>query len=314
MDEKIKAYFSLTLAMAIVGSSIVIGKLMVQSIPVFLASGIRFGLASIILIILLYVFEKGIPQLQRKDIFVLFLQSFFGVFLFSICLLYGVQYTTASESGIITSITPMVIGVLAIVLLKEKLSKNVIVGIAFAVCGIMAINLFSGDEAARGTIPWLGNLLVMLAVIGESLFTILGKLLSKRLSPLAISTFVTLFGFFIFLPFAIYEAINFNFYSPTLLDWSYVIYYSVIVTVLGFYLWYYGVSRVSGSISGVFTSVLPVTTLILSYIVIKEVFIWAHLIGILLVIAGIFYSALVKPKPSLEENLVTEIKKEEVIG
>lgn len=301
MNKRVQAYFCLSFAMAIVGSSIVIGKLMVEKIPVFLASGIRFGMASLILILWLYLSEKGFPPLTGKEKRILFFQSFFGVFLFSICLLYGVQYTTASESGIITSTTPMVIGVLAYLFLTEKMTRNIVMGILLAVCGVMVIQLFSGgDGTARGTIPWLGNLLVLLAVVGESLFTILGKMLSERLSPLAISTFVTLIGFFLFLPFAVYEGLYFDFSVPTALDWMYVVYYGVVVTVVAFFLWYKGVSMVSGSVSGVFTSVLPITTLLLSYLLLGEQWIWTHLVGILCVLGGLFATAWTRPEREVE--------------
>lgn len=112
MRNPISVYFSLALAMAIVGSSVVVGKLMVKTIPVFCRQafvfyrGCRFN-------DLAFWIEKGIPALSKKDVFVLLLQSFTGVFLFSICMLYGVKLTTGMESGIITSTTPMAVGILA---------------------------------------------------------------------------------------------------------------------------------------------------------------------------------------------------------
>ncbi len=76
MRNQMSVYFSLALAMAIVGSSVVVGKLMVKTIPVFLSSGIRFFIAAAVLMILLFWIEKGIPALSKKDVFVLLLQSF----------------------------------------------------------------------------------------------------------------------------------------------------------------------------------------------------------------------------------------------
>ncbi|ENQ3104953.1 DMT family transporter [Bacillus cereus] len=307
MRKQITAYISLALAMSIVGSSIVVGKLMVQSIPVFLSSGLRFGLASIILITLLFVFEKGFPTITRKDLCILIIQSFAGVFLFSICLLYGVQFTTGTESGIITSTTPMAIGILSVILLKEKISKNVVIGLLLAVLGLISINLFGEGNTLEGRFPLLGNSLIIVAVIGEALFAILAKLLSPNITPLAISTFVTLIGFVFFLPFSIYEGINFDFTYPTLLEWSYVLYYAIVVTVLAFYLWYNGVLKVPASISAVFTAVIPVVTIILSYIILQEKITLAHFIGISLVITGIFASVIMKPKDLPTSNNFTDV-------
>lgn len=157
MKKQMGAYVSLAAAMAIVGSSVVVGKLMVERFPVFLSSGLRFLIASVVLLTLLFCIEKGLPALTKKDVLVLLVQSFTGVFLFSICLLYGVQYTTGTESGILTSTTPMVIGILSFFLLREKIEKKTLIGILLAVCGVMAINLFgAGAKTGRRT-PYSGT-------------------------------------------------------------------------------------------------------------------------------------------------------------
>ncbi|NJI50080.1 EamA family transporter, partial [Bacillus subtilis] len=67
MKNQLSAYISLGTAMAIVGSSVVVGKLMVERIPVFLSSGLRFLLASVVLLTLLFCIEKGFPALTKKD-------------------------------------------------------------------------------------------------------------------------------------------------------------------------------------------------------------------------------------------------------
>jgi drug/metabolite transporter (DMT)-like permease len=68
MTEKRRAFVELSGAMIIVGSSVVVGKLIVASFPVFLASGLRFAIASVILLALLMKMEKRLPTLNKKDI------------------------------------------------------------------------------------------------------------------------------------------------------------------------------------------------------------------------------------------------------
>ncbi|OLQ47667.1 hypothetical protein BHT94_10810 [Bacillus licheniformis] len=68
MKNQMGAYVSMAAAMAIVGSSVVVGKLMVERIPVFLSSGLRFLIASIVLLTLLFCIEKGFPALKEKTL------------------------------------------------------------------------------------------------------------------------------------------------------------------------------------------------------------------------------------------------------
>ncbi|WP_326849401.1 hypothetical protein [Bacillus haynesii] len=56
-----------------------------------MSSGIRFFIAAAVLMILLFWIEKGFPALSKKDVFVLLLQSFTGVFLFSVCSFTGLS-------------------------------------------------------------------------------------------------------------------------------------------------------------------------------------------------------------------------------
>ncbi|MBF0531295.1 MAG: DMT family transporter, partial [Deltaproteobacteria bacterium] len=150
----------------------------------------------------------------------------------------GLKYTTAAESGVITSTTPAIVGLLAFLFLKERLTKNKIIALGLAVLGILALNLSDPAQInARGPRPWLGNLLVFGAVLGEALFINLGKAVSARVSPLAISAILTIYGLAMFLPFAVYEALTFSFSSPTLFDWLTILYYGLVVTVLAFLLW-----------------------------------------------------------------------------
>ncbi len=137
--------------MAIVGSSIVVGKVAVARLPVFLLSGLRFAVAAAILGVLVLLVERPLPRLARRDVAVLALQSFAGIFAFNVLLLEGLRFTSAAEGGIVTSTTPAVAAALAVVALGERWSRPRTLGVALAVAGILALNT-AGGLGARG--PW----------------------------------------------------------------------------------------------------------------------------------------------------------------
>ncbi len=277
--------------MIIVGSSVVVGKLIVQSFPVFLASELRFLVAAVILVPLLLKLE-GFPSVSMKDLCILILQAICGLFLFSIFMLYGLELTTAIDAGIITSILPAVIGALALLFLKEKLTKRVGIGIFLAVVGVMVIN-GSGDFSiiTHDSYSMVGNLLILGAVICEALFIILGKFVSQRVSPLALSTFVSVLGAILFLPFSLYEGYHFKFDEVTFGEWGLILYSGIVVTVIAFIMMYQGVSKVPASKVGVLTGVLPISSIILSVVILGEVLSFYHIIGTILVLVAIFIMA-----------------------
>jgi len=273
--------------MAIVGSSVAVGKLAVARLPVFLLSGLRFAVASIILIALVAVMERPLPRLARRDVAVLALQSFAGIFAFNALLLYGLTFTSAAEGGIVTSTTPAVAATLAVIVLGERWSHTRTAGVALVVIGILALNVAGGEFAARGSRPLIGNLLVFGAVVGEAVFVVCSRVAAQRLPPLVVATAISALGFAMFLPAALLEMRAFPLRRLAPMDWTIVGYYGVLVTVVAFLLWARGVARVPASTASVFTGVLPVSALAFSHLMLGEHITAWHLVAAVLVAAGI---------------------------
>jgi len=133
--------------MAIVGSSIVVGKVAVARLPVFLLSGLRFAVASAILVTLVLLVERPLPRPTRRDVAVLALQAFAGIFAFNVLLLYGLRLTSAAEGGIVTSTTPAVAAALAVLTLGERWSRARTLGVAlWATCSSSAPSWARGSS------------------------------------------------------------------------------------------------------------------------------------------------------------------------
>lgn len=290
MDKNVGAYLQITLAMAIVGSSVVVSKIIVSDFPVFLSSGLRFAIASLVLVSLFIKLENGITKITRKDLFILFKQGFTGIFLFSVFLLYGLKLTNAAESGIITSTTPAVVGLILFLFLKKRLTQNKAVGISLTVLGILTVNYLETELTLRHNfLALVANLLIFGAIFGESLFTIFRKILSQAVSPLATAALVSVLGFFLFLPFSIYEASKFDFTELSIIDWFPIFYYAIVVTVIAFILWFQGVSKVPASTAAVFAGIIPISAVFLSVIALNGPVSLRHVLGALCIFLGIVF-------------------------
>lgn len=284
-------YLNLTLAMIIVGSSVVAGKLMVAELPVFLASALRFLLALLILLPILYIREGGLPRLSRRSWLTLGGQSLCGSFLFTVFLLYGLNHTGPSSAGILTATTPACMGLIAWLFLKDRPNRRTALGIALSVMGVVTINLVGSEGGVSGPDPLLGNALVLGAVVFESLFLLMRKTVNEPLSPLAASTIISLYGLVWFLPVGAYEMTTTDLATVSLTGWLTVAYYGAFVTVLAYVFWFAGITRVAASTAGVFTAVMPVSALVLSVLVLGEPVGWAQLTGCGCVLASILLIA-----------------------
>jgi drug/metabolite transporter (DMT)-like permease len=279
------AYIQLTLSMCMVGANIAIGKAIVETLPIFLFSAFRFLIALSILIVLLYQ-SKSSFHLSFKNAVALFIQALFGVFLFSIFMLYGVQLTSATSAGIITSTVPACIGLLSVIFLGERLSSKRMLAISLAVLGIVVLNVH-GQSGNLESGSLIGNMLILAAVISEALFTITAKHLSVQLTPLKMATGVNAFGFLLFAPLALRQAIAFDFAAVPALIWILVVYYSLTASIFSFVLWYRGIAKVPASQAGLFTGFMPISAVFVASIFLREQLIGAHIIGMMAVLGAI---------------------------
>lgn len=286
MSKNAIAYLNLSLAMVLVGSSVVAGKVMVDELPVFLASALRFLLALIILLPLIHIREGGLPKLSKRSWIMLAIQSLCGSFLFTVFLLYGLTYTSPSDAGIITSTTPACMGIIGWVFLRDSPSLATGAGIALSVAGVLVINLVD-SSGGSGSNPLWGNLLVLGAVVFESLFLLIRKTVPEPLSPLAVSTLISLFGLGWFLPGAVVQGMALDMATITVTGWFTVVYYGVFVTVLAYLFWFAGITQVPVSTAGVFTAIMPVSAVVLSALVLGEPIGWPQLAGCGCVLMGI---------------------------
>lgn len=273
--------------MAIVGSSVAVGKVAVARLPVFLLSGLRFAVASAVLLTLVLLLERPLPRLARRDAAVLALQAFAGIFAFNALLLEGLKLTSAAEGGIVTSTTPAVAAALAVVALGERWSRARTLGVGLTVAGMLALAVAGGGLGARGPRPLAGNLLVFGAVVGEAVFVVCSRVAAQRLPPLVVATAISVLGFAMFLPVAALEMRLVPLRALTFGDWAIVGYYGVVVTVVAFVLWARGVARVPAGAASVFTGILPLSALALSHVALGETVTPGHLAAAALVIGGI---------------------------
>ena len=136
-------YLLLFAGMSLVGAYVALSKPLTTIFPVFLLAWLRFGLAAIVMLPWTLPLA-GLGPHGRG----LFLQSFFGNFLFSICMLTGVALTSASATGVILSTLPAVVAVFSWLFLRERLGPRAWVAVGLAVAGVLLLTLVRTGAAS----------------------------------------------------------------------------------------------------------------------------------------------------------------------
>jgi drug/metabolite transporter (DMT)-like permease len=296
--QRLVAYACLALSMSLVGSYVALSKPLVAAIPVFLLAWLRFGIGGLAMLPWLRKPANEplmSPQTQR----LVFLESFLGNFLFSICMLFGVSMTSAVSAGVIMAAIPAVIALLSRAFLRERIAGRTWAAIACAALGIGLLGLArpqahagAGGAPATEAQAWLGNLLVFGAVLCEASYAVIGKKLTGVLGPKRISSLINLWGFVLVTPLGLWAALRFDFTGVPAGIWLLLVFYSLAASVWTVWLWMTGLKRVPAAQGGVFTVMLPVSAAVVGVFVLGEQVSGLQLLAFAMALAGVVLATL----------------------
>ena len=273
------AYACLALSMALVGSYVALSKPLAAIFPVLLLAWLRFGIGGVAM---LHWLKKppDEPPLTPRTRRLLFLESFLGNFLFTLCMITGVKLTTAVSAGVILAAIPAAVAVLSWLFLRERVAARVWAGVACAVLGIALVALSKQELPAPSPsalapsntthLAWLGNLLLIGAVLCEASYAVIGKSLTASLSPRRISALINGWGFVLSTPFGLWLAWRFDFGAVPASMWVLLVFYALAACMWTVWLWMTGLKSVPAAQAGVFTVLLPISAAAVGVVALGE--------------------------------------------
>ena len=270
--------------MALVGSYVGLSKLLVAVFPVFLLAWLRFGIGAVAMAHWVRR-PAGVAPLSAHDRRLLFLESFLGNFLFSICMLFGIARSSALAAGVIMAAIPAVVALLSRVFLRERIRRRVMAGIACAVGGIALVSFSKHVDDSAGSL--VGNLLLTGAVFCEASYVVIGKKLTGSVSARRISALVNLWGLALVTPLGLWQAWSFGFGSVPTSMWTLLLFYSLAASVVTVWLWMTGLKTVPASSAGVFSVMLPISAAAVGVVFLGERFAPAQAAAFALALAGV---------------------------
>lgn len=296
------AYLKMTVATMLFGSYLVASKLILKEAPVFTATLVR--LVSAATVLGLYVAMRRSGKWRRPglgDCLLLGTQSMLGVFMFSIFAMFGASMTGGIESGAIMSTVPIAISLIALVFFREAPSARRYLGIALSVAGAASISVMASRSpgvTGHGS-PLLGALLLCCAVVCEAVFLTFGKFLSHPIAPVHLSLILSVIGAVLFVVPACMEPRGLLFVSYSWQTWALMIYTGVAINGVAAVLMYDSMNHVDTTVASAFTALTPVSGTVLSMLFLSETLHLYDIVGMVLVVGGVFIVANAKAPPTV---------------
>ena len=212
--------------------------------------------------ILFWILKSFIKEsIKKKDFPRIILCGFLGAAANQLLFFNGLNLTSPIDASIILTATPVIVLLLSVILLKEKITPNKIIGITIGAIG--AIILIWYSNTGVGTSSLLGNTFVFMNACAYGLYLVVVKPLLKKYHSTTIISWVFLFGFFFMLPFGIPDIVNTNFSEFTLNTYLVVGFVVIFTTFFAYLFNIYALNYVSPAVNSSYIYLQPAVSFIM---------------------------------------------------
>ncbi len=299
MQEKIKVYLAIFLAMMFWGFSFVWTEQVLKIYDPITTILFRL-IISVILLVVLNFKLKRVQKIEKKDYKLFILLSFFQPFIYFICENYGLKYVSSTVTSVIIATIPLFSPIAAYFFLHEKVSKMNFFGIIVSIIGVLLVIIEKDLSISANPI---GILCLSLAVLSAVFYTIVIVRVSGKYNVFTIITVQNSIGILLFIP--LFFIVDFNNFINIGFNFSVfipIIKLAVFGSTLAYLLFTYTISKLGAIKANTFGNTIPIFTVIFAFIVLGKIPDFVNIIGILVVISGLFLSQITS------ENLKLIIK------
>ncbi len=283
--RRINVYLLLIVQQIIAGGTHIVAKAVVGEVDAATLTFLRTVIAAAGLWGIVRI-RSGPLNIERNDWRNMAFLGFVGVALNQFLYLYGMKFSTAANGALLYAATPVFVLVLSRLMNRERMKPLKIFGIFLAFVGISIVIFERGIDFSSGYA--YGNLLILVAVVAWTLFTVLGKDMILKYGALRTTSAMMICGAIIFSPIGMISASQFPFAELSGLHWGGILYLAIGTSIIGYLLWYHALSRIEASKVAVFSNVQPVFATILSLIFLNYTITPPFVIGSIITICAIY--------------------------
>jgi drug/metabolite transporter (DMT)-like permease len=261
---------ALLVVQLIFGLNYVASKVILAIYPPLLWGGIRMLISAMLMFLLCMFFVPNEKRTVSTSFLVRCLVfSFFGIALNQGFFLLGLSLTTPANSAIINTLTPVLTLMMAVVLGREKLTAQKVVGFLFAFCGVLVLRRI--EDFSFSSTTFQGDFYTFLNCLSLAMFFTMAADFLKRHSVLWVTAWLFLFGAILLGCASVTEIQEFVLHPVDTNVWIAMIYNIVGATVITYYLNSWALARVNSSLVALFIYLQPVIAVFFAWYTFDEV-------------------------------------------
>lgn len=263
---------------------IFVKKLNVFGVSTLQSVFIRAFVAAIFMFIFIMFKYKKVEKISLYDFKYFIGTGLFSFVFFNGCYFIAIEKTSLSVAAILLYTAPTFVVILAAILFKEKMASKKIISLCLTFIGCIFVTF--SNQGVGNNVNLIGVLAGLGAGIGYALYSIIGMYALMKYDSVTVTFYTFIFASLGLLPFINLKEFFILFLNFELLIYSILL--GLISTAIPFLLYTNGLTKIEPSKASIIATLEPIVATIIGIILFKEPVTLFKILGISIVIIGLF--------------------------
>lgn len=228
-------------------------------------------------------------RIEKSDYKRIFFAALLGMCINMLMFFKGLELSTPINSGVIVTLTPIIILILSAIFLKERLTTLKVTGIVLGFIGALALvfNQASGIVPNAPNIP-LGNVMLLINASCFGAYLVIIKPLTKKYHTVTLMKWIFPMGIILTFPITIQEFLEVDWPNlPFDAVWR-MVYVVIGTTFFAYLLNVFALKTLNATTIGAFTYLQPILAIVYALVTGNDQLDWVKVAACLLVFLGVY--------------------------
>lgn len=288
------------------GTSYGISKVALEEIPPPVVGALRWGIATLILWLIHFFLTQqnrwqgktDRPKVAATDRTRLFALGSLGIGIAYVIDYFGINLTTATDASLMIIGEVIFTSLLAFWLTNDPLGRWKVLGMVLGAAGVTILVLGHVSDTTGSDHGWwraVGDLLILVTLALQALYTVLGSDLARKYPPMTVLTYVCTGSLFVWIPILLWY--QFNGWMPESLSVraiGAVLYLSIVTSVFCNFVWFRIASRIGAGISAISLFAQPLVGSLIGLFLLNEPLTLSLMVGAIFIFAALYLTTLAR--------------------
>jgi len=308
MSKNVRAHIALFIVALIYGGNYSVAKLVLDDNYIqplgFIVMRAMSGLVLFWIAHLMFIRE----DVDKKDFPLIIVCAIFGIAVNQMFFFMGLKYTTPINASLIMTTTPILVLLTSAIIVKEKITIQKMIGIAFGAIGAIVLISF-GKELSFNQSQILGDVMILINAISYGIYLVLVKKLMTRYHPITVIKWIFTIGIFMVLPFGIgdLKAVQWTDFNQTI--WLAVIYVLIGATFLTYLLNAFALKVVNASVVSIYIYLQPLLATLIALLMGKDELGFVKILAAIFIFIGVYLVSAPSKQPPNKTSKSHKISK-----